>query len=248
MALDFSKFFHKHSKGYQWDIPQDPSLWPESWATIEHKRYPRFPTLTLETSDEFNDRELAQLLMKRESRRAFSTKTINNHELSVLLRYGAGVSPKNNCSAQGHRRVYPSAGALYPLELYPFVTRNGEGLPSGLYHYDVFNHQLETLPFADREIWHVALSNGQSFLSLSSLVIFLTAIFRRPQVKYGERGYRSVLLEAGHIGQNIYLVAEALALQCVAFHGNEVFDTLCEQFLGIDGNNESIVYALALGK
>ena len=74
----------------------------------------------------------------------------------------------------------------------------------------------------------------------------MTAVFWRNRNKYGERGYRYVLHEAGHIGQNVYLVSEALGLKCCALGGTR--DENLEKFIDIDGVTESVVYALALGK
>ena len=73
----------------------------------------------------------------------------------------------------------------------------------------------------------------------------MTAVFSRNQMKYGERGYRYVLLEAGHIGQNMYLNAAALSLKCCALGGT--IDSKLEKFLDIDGITESVVYAVAFG-
>jgi SagB-type dehydrogenase family enzyme len=74
----------------------------------------------------------------------------------------------------------------------------------------------------------------------------MTDVFWRNQNKYGERGYRYILLEAGHIGQNIYLVSEALGLKCCALGGTR--DENLEELVDIDGVTESVVYALAVGK
>ena len=84
------------------------------------------------------------------------------------------------------------------------------------------------------------------YVKNASVAIVMSAIFWRMQNKYGERGYRNILLEAGHIGQNIYLISEALGLKCCAQAGT--IDESLEKFLSLDGREESIVYGFAIGK
>jgi SagB-type dehydrogenase family enzyme len=74
----------------------------------------------------------------------------------------------------------------------------------------------------------------------------MTAVFNRNQMKYGERGYRYILFEAGHIAQNVYLVSNAMDIGAVALGGFD--DDLLNDFLEIDGEDESAVYAVVLGK
>ena len=78
------------------------------------------------------------------------------------------------------------------------------------------------------------------------MAIIMTAVFDRSQMKYGERGYRYMLIEAGHVGQNFCLTAEALGLKCSALGGTH--DEPIERLLDIDGVTESVMYALAIGK
>ena len=119
-------------------------------------------------------------------------------------------------------------------------------LKAGLYHYNVKDHALDVLwdrEFSDDDI-------GQIFtypwVRDAAIGIVMTAVFSRNQSKYGERGYRYILLEAGHIGQNIYLVSEALGLKCCALGGTR--DENLEKLIDIDGVTESVVYGFAVGK
>lgn len=144
------------------------------------------------------------------------------------------------------RRAQASGGARYPIEVYPLVLRSGEGLPAGLYHYNVKLHALETLwdkSFTKEELKDYFV---YEWTADASVVFLMTAVFWRNQMKYGERGYRYVLIEAGHIGQNLYLVSEALGLKCCALGGTK--DERVEELLDIDGVNESLVYAVAVGE
>jgi SagB-type dehydrogenase family enzyme len=80
----------------------------------------------------------------------------------------------------------------------------------------------------------------------ASIVIFVTAIFERSTFKYGERGYRFVLLEAGHVAQNVSLAATGLGLGAINIGG--YFDRDMDRVLGLDGVRHSTVYLVAIGR
>jgi SagB-type dehydrogenase family enzyme len=141
-------------------------------------------------------------------------------------------------------RATPSAGGLYPLEVY-LAVRSCTGLEPGLYHYDPLRHDLEVLGDAG------AFEGAQRCLVQSEIVstaaiLIVTALFWRSRIKYGLRAYRFVLLEAGHLMQNVLLAAEALGLGALPLGG--FFDGEVEALLGVDGVNESVVYAAAVGR
>ena len=144
------------------------------------------------------------------------------------------------------RRAQASGGARFPIEVYPIVFRSSGELPAGLYHYNVKEHKLGVLleqEFEDRDIDKLFT---YPWVKDAAIGIVMTAVFWRNQNKYGERGYRYVLIEAGHIGQNMYLVSEALGLKCCALGGTR--DENLETLIDIDGETESVVYGLALGR
>jgi len=242
MEPDFSYLFHqsskKHGKGAR-AIPKDQSLWPEEWKTIEFKTYERLPQVMLEP--ERKEADFFSLIKKRKSGQfKMNSRPISRSELSLVLEYSCGLIKKGDRS-----RAQPSGGARYPIEIYPLVLTEGENLPTGLYHYDVANHAL-------RELWRRSFSNDDknnlfmySWMENASVAFLMTAVFMRNQVKYGERGYRHILFEAGHIAQNMYLVATALSVPCSALAGTH--DEKLEELLDIDGGNESYLYTVALG-
>lgn len=243
--VDFSKIFHQssknHGKGHP-SIPANSKDWPDEWKTTYYKDYPRLPKIDL-TNDSISA-DFFELIKKRKSRRDFTRTPVSKKEISLLLKYSCG----NTVQLQGERkrRAQPSGGARFPIEVYPVVFRSGEDLKAGLYHYNVKEHKLDVLwdrEFSDEDI-------GQLFTypwaKDAALGLIMTAVFWRTQNKYGERGYRFILLEAGHIGQNIYLVSEALGLKCCALAGTR--DENLEKLIDIDGITESVVYALAMGK
>lgn len=246
---DLSSAYHSsskdHSKGHP-PIPERDEDWPEEWKTTYYKTYPRLPKIKLD--DDPPQEDFFSLIKKRRSRRDFTRKPIGKRELSLILKYSCGTTGKLNNDR--FRRAQASGGGRYPIEVYPIVFRSGDPnsdkLKAGLYHYSVKDHALDVLwdhEFSDEEI-------GQIFtypwVKEAAVGIVMTAVFWRNQCKYGERGYRYILLEAGHIGQNIYLAAEALGIKCCALGGTR--DDNLEKLIDIDGVTESIVYAFAVGK
>ena len=139
-------------------------------------------------------------------------------ELSQLMWAAQGMTDPRGL------RTAPSAGALYPLELY-VVAGNVTGLPPGIYKYRRERHELLSLAKGDRrnDLCNAAL--GQSSIRRAAVVIVLSGVYGRTTVKYGERGIRYVHMEAGHAAQNVYLQAVPLQLGTVvigAFHDEEV--------------------------
>ena len=162
----------------------------------------------------------------------------------MILKYSCGeIGPLGDGR---HRRAQPSGGARFPIEVYPILFRSGEDLSAGLYHYNVKYHKLDVLwdrEFGDKVINDIFIYPWVKDVALG---LVMTSVFWRNQNKYGERGYRQILLEAGHIGQNVYLVSEALGLKCCALAGTR--DENLEKLIDIDGITESVVYTLVIGK
>ena len=141
-------------------------------------------------------------------------------------------------------RATPSAGALYPYEIY-IVANDIEGLSRGIYHYAVLEHEIELISEGDfrRRITSAGLE--QEMLGEANVTFVLSAIFDRVRHKYGERGVRYVYIEAGHIGQNIALQAVSLGLGSV--NVGAFLDDKINQIIGVDGRKEAAVYLQAVG-
>jgi len=242
--INFSQFFHQYTKRFHKSIPRDSALWPEEWKTIYYKNYPRLEKINLNHQERSFD--LFEAIKKRASKRDMVPENINLDELSVLLKYSCGIT---HMTAEGDRkRAQPSGGARFPIETYCLIVKPGDGLAPGLFHYNVEGHYLETLlkkEFTKEDLDKIAT---YEFVKDASLIIFLTAIFWRNQNKYGQRGYRFILQESGHIAQNIYLVSEALNLKCCALGGFRISDEQIEKLLDIDGVTESLIYTAVIGK
>jgi len=242
--INFSQLFHQYTKKFHAPIPRDSSLWPDEWKTTYYKTYPRLPKINLSHAEKEFD--LFEAITERSSQREMNGGGINLDEFSLLLKYSCGITRK--IKEGDGRRAYPSGGARYPIEAYCLVVRPGKGLKPGLFHYNVKEHCLETLwdkKFAKEDLDKIAT---YEFVKDASLIIFLTSVFWRNQNKYGQRGYRFILQESGHIGQNIYLISEALDLKCCALGGFRISDGQIEKILDVDGVTESLIYTAVIGK
>lgn len=146
--------------------------------------------------------------------------------------------------AAGGRRTVPSGGGLYPLELYVVALRV-DGLPAAVYHLDPLTPALEIVEPGDhREELCRALPLAD-LVEHATAALFLTATFWRSRFKYGLRGYRFALLEAGHAAQNVVLAAAAADVSALPLGG--FYDALVERMLGADGVDESVLYGMVLG-
>jgi SagB-type dehydrogenase family enzyme len=185
-----------------------------------------------------SDFSLEQSMLERRSVRDYSDEPLMLEEVSQLMWAAQGIT-----NASGFRTA-PSAGALYPLEVYVVVS-NVEGLPAGIYHYLPEGHELElvTEGNARDELTEAALS--QSAVRDGAISIVITAIYERTTGKYGERGIMYVHIEAGHATQNICLQATALGLGLVtigAFYEDQV-----SEVLGLP-SEEKPIYVIPVGR
>ena len=190
-------------------------------------------------------RSLAGAITARASVRDLRPSQLTLKQVGTLLHHAYGVVRRNNGNFPRPFRVVPSGGALYPLEIF-FHSARIKGLLPGLYHYNPAENRLRFLREGD-ETDRIAEAMVQSEIARSaSLVIFITAFFERSVFKYKDRGYRFVLLEAGHVAQNLNLVSNALGLGSVNIGG--FFDRDIDDFLGLDGVTHSTIYMVAIGK
>ena len=182
-----------------------------------------------------------EILIKRKSIRDFSEKPINIQELSYLLWASTGIQRKEF----GYDfRTAPSAGALYPIETY-LIINNVENVPKGVYHYLIKDHALEELKLGDLSIDIAKAALDQNMCATTSVVFVWTAIFKRSKCKYGQRAYRYIYLDTGHIAQNLVLASTSLNLgSCpiAAFYDDEV-----NKIIGVDGVEESVIYMCVVG-
>jgi SagB-type dehydrogenase family enzyme len=151
---------------------------------------------------------LEHLLSQRRSVRAFRSEALNLSQLGQLLWAAQGVT-----NPQGYRTA-PSAGALYPLELY-VVAGSVQGLTAGVYHYYPGQHRLVNTTRGDLRKSLAQAALQQPWVEHAPAVLIIGAVFERTMQKYGKRGVRYAHIEAGSVAQNVYLQAQALHLGTV---------------------------------
>jgi SagB-type dehydrogenase family enzyme len=147
-------------------------------------------------------------IQQRRTIRDFKEIPLSIAHLAQLLWAAQGIT-----DPKGVGRSAPSGGARYPLDIYVIVGKKGvEGLGEGVYRYAPENHSISLMNKKDlrREIGSASL--GQMWMAGASLMFVITAEYRRITGRYGDRGIRYAQIEAGHVGQNLFLQAEALGL------------------------------------
>jgi SagB-type dehydrogenase family enzyme len=218
----------------------DPSKWPLAWRKVFYKVYSRFPNVSLEENNETTT-PLENLLSSRKTTREFSDSSLEFKDVSRLLLSTMGISDSGE-DVDFARRTYPSAGARYPLEAY-LISNRVVKLNKGLYHFNVRDSCLEAMLNRDLIMESVEIAGNE--MGSAPLLVFLTGVMARTEVKYGTNAYRFVLIEAGHVGQNISLFCEQENWGSCALGG---FDNLKLSKLIDLGSEEIPLYAFAIGK
>jgi len=217
--------------------------YPKSWIKIYYKNYPRFKKIKLPKPKKIS-KQLYEVILSRSSIRNFNKKSITIREISEILYYSCGITNYHNSkSIDETKRSYPSAGGRYPIEIYLAIFKC-EGIKPGIYYYNVKGHYLELMIPGN----HMNKINGvtyQDMIIKSSITFLLTGVFSRTQVKYGTRAYRYILLDLGHMAQNIYLVSTNLQIGCCTIGGFS--DEKINNFLDLD-KSEQVLYMGVLGK
>jgi len=206
------------------------------------KRYPDAETIKLPTNWTLKEARITPLLQKRRSLRKYENESVSMEELAFMLWASQGITAK---SENYSFRTAPSGGALYPIETY-FSANRVEGLNPGLYHFDVENFSIDRLTTTDSAEAVAAACLNQKFMAQAAVSFLWSAVLRRSMSKYGNRGMRYILLDAGHICQNLVIAAEATgngACPIAAFYDDEI-----NALLGLDPEEETVLYAAAVGK
>ena len=189
--------------------------------------------------------EFYQLLKDRESRRQFTDESFSLAELSFLLYTTQGVK---EVVGEGYatRRTVPSAGARHPFETYLAVNRVEELTP-GLYRYLPLTHQLLFLEPSEQLLEPLAKANlGQRFVGQSASVFIWSCIPYRAEWRYQNHAHKNMLIDVGHICQNLYLAAEALGAGTCAIGAYD--QGAMDSLLKLDGVDEYVVYLAPVGK
>ena len=181
---------------------------------------------------------IEKALLQRRSVRDYKDQPLEISEVSQLLWAAQGITDQRGL------RTVPSAGALYPLEVF-LVAGNVSGLPAGAYRYKPAGHELVKVAGGDRRAELCEAAGGQKSVKKSAAVVVFTAIYERSTVKYGDRGIRYSHIEVGCAAQNVYLQAVSLDIGTVFIGAFD--DSRVRQLLDLD-DNEHPQCIMPLGK
>ncbi len=181
---------------------------------------------------------LEKALLERRSVRDYTDVPLTLGELSQLLWSCQGITDPNGL------RTAPSAGALYPLEVYA-VIGNVKDLSPGVYKYHPEGHQVTRILDGDKRHQLADAAMGQTMIAEGAVSFVITAVYERTTRKYGERGIRYVHMEVGHAGQNLCLQAVALELGAVTI--GAFYDAEVAKILKLPENEEPL-YIITVGK
>jgi len=210
------------------------------------KSYPGTERITLLPPAQV-EMPLGKVLVKRRSRRDYTGDAISGVQLATLLHYGCGVT--GAIPGYGYRRIplraFPSSGGLQAPEIYLSI-QAVEDVAPGLYHYHAVDNVLELMRPGQHGPTLCAMGLKQPYLQTASVVFLITGCFERVRWKYGQRAYKYMCMDAGYLGQNLYLIAEALGLGACGIAG--FVDDGMEKLLDLDGCNEMILLLTTVGK
>ena len=221
---------NRFGDGPDWSLQPDP-----------YKSYPDNPKIELPKQNNIKTETLNHAILNRRSIRDFSKKPLSKEQLSYLIWASTGIRRKERGFEY---RTAPSAGALYPIETY-VVINNVKNIEQGIYHYNIEHHYLEELKKGDYRSAITEAALNQPMCYHATAVFIWTAIFNRSKCKYGQRAYRYIYLDAGHIAENLALSATSINLgtcQIAALYDDEV-----NKIIDVDGIKESTIYLSVVG-
>lgn len=251
--VSLSELFHENTKLHPLAtadmIPQD-IIDPSDIKAMSqaYKCYPQARQIILPRpqSPEPNPQSFHNVIQARRTQRDFSDNEITLEVLSLVLHQTYGITgdmPIPNGGTQ-HFRAAPSGGAMYPAEIYLGIRRVRDVTP-GIYHYNVRDHALELLSADNPEQSVYEAFCRQEYALRASVTMMISGVMPRNKRKYGERGYRYILLDVGHLAQNLYLSCTAHDLAIMTTCG--FFDDELNRLLQIDGVDEAVLYGAFLG-
>ena len=237
---NFGDKFQIESKYVRDNLPKHFLDWekkPETYKTYANSvKIVHLPHLKFDEGISF-----WRIIKNRQSLRKFSHESIDLDKVSSLL---FGISGITRNYPQFAFRTVPSAGGLFPIETY-VVVNNVEGIDPGVYHYNIKEHALECIKLGDYDKEIIKACLDQKMAGNSPVTFVWTAIIERSKWKYLQRCYRYIYMDAGHIGQNFYLVAEALGLGACTI--GAIYDNELNDLLEIDGIEETAIYVGVTG-
>jgi SagB-type dehydrogenase family enzyme len=236
--MEKTQYRHMGPSDQQKGLPQPPLGLAPPQGTREAVDLPALAAMKL------GPMSLRQAIEARRSLRQYADKPLSLAELSYLLWCTQGV--RETTSGKATFRTVPSAGARHPLETMLLVNRVG-GLEVGLYWFVASEHRLVKLAAEPEIADRIAeAAYNQTFILKSAATFIWIADTVRTTWRYGERGYRYMHLDAGHVCQNLYLAAESIGAGCCAI--GAFTDETMNELLGLDGVNQFVIYMGVVGK
>jgi SagB-type dehydrogenase family enzyme len=216
------------------------------------KEYPEGAELIdLVPADEITvgDASLRKMIGQRRSRRKYTDEYLTNEELSFLLWSTQGIQKivmRDDGRVRYHLRTVPSGGARHPFETYLLINKV-EGIKPGIYRYIPVKHKLLFLRTGEGLVDEMnEICYNQKFVGNSAVVFIWAAIPYRTEWRYSKVAHKDIAMEAGHICQNLYLAAESIGGGACAILGYD--QTAIDEFVGVDGKEEFVIYLSPAGK
>ncbi len=220
-------------------LPQPPLCKAAVRPAEEWIRLPMdFETLSMEKPG------LLEAIRDRRSSRVYTQEDMSLAQLSFLLWATQGIKGIRGKSYATLRTV-PCGGARHEFETYLLVS-SVTGLVPGIYHYLPMEHALERLGgVGDMEQTVTEAMSGQSWCAKANVVFLWSIVPYRAEWRYGIYAHRIALVDVGHVGQNLYLACSGLGLGTCGIGAFD--DAVCTRLLGLDGEEEYIVYSAPVG-
>lgn len=187
---------------------------------------------------------LYDALNKRRSIRQFGDVPMSLTELAYLLESTCRIQKVIGDNIASFRPA-PSGGARHAFETY-LVVNNIDGLENGAYHYLPLNHQLEKLTQGVTAEQLIESVNGQKFIEGANVVFYFSAVPYRAEWRYGLKSHKVMLIDLGHLGQNLYLAAEGIRAGACAIASYDQYKS--DALFELDGIDEFVVYIVPVGK
>jgi len=237
-----SKFVWLESSDVKTD--QDAGL-PKPPLFKEYQSYEYLLDLPKPKADIMQTSHFFDLVENRKSTRQFSDSPLSMDELSILLWATQGVRKLGPNEAYALRTV-PSGGARHTFETY-LAVHHVIDIQPGIYHYLPKTHQIGLL-FTDQDMQAhiVALAKRQEFVAKCAVTFIWSCIPYRAEWRYHWESHKMILMDAGHVCQNLYLAAESIHAGTCAIGAYD--QAYADQYLHLDGNNEFVIYVAPVGK
>jgi SagB-type dehydrogenase family enzyme len=187
---------------------------------------------------------LIEAIRRRRSRRKFTGEPLTLEELSFLLWATQGLSRPAGQGSVSLRTV-PSAGARHPFETYLMVNRV-DGVAPGLYRYLPLEHKLCLMDEDPRTAREIHIACYEQYVTESAVTFIWTAIPYRTEWRYATRAHRVILMDAGHLCQNLYLASESIGAGACAVGAYD--QARLDAILDVDGVEEMAVYVAPVGR